>query len=249
MSEANYRAKAMQLKLDPIPRYYQLQQILRKRIESGEFKPDDQFPTENQLCQEYGVSRGTVGRAIKILVDEGWLHRIRGRGTFVSRPSLTPAFFHLTNFADDMQQRGLEPGTRLLSREVIPADEKIAAALQIPVKAPVIKISRLRLANGRPMAYETRYLAYDLCPQLMGEDLEQQSIHSLLIDKYGIPLIRACHTIEARVVSEQEAKILEVEPGSACFFIDRITYTTHERPGSWYQALYRGDEYRFIAEF
>lgn len=239
----------MQLKLDPIPRYHQLQQILRERIESGEFKPDEQFPTENQLCQEYGVSRGTVGRAIKILVDEGWLHRIQGRGTFVSRPALTPAFFHLTNFADDMRQRGLEPSTKLLSREVIPADEKIAATLQIPVKAPVIKISRLRLANGRPMAYETRYLAYDLCPQLVDEDLEQQSIHSLLIDKYHIPLIRACHTIEACVVSEQQAKILKVEPGSACFFIDRITYTTHNRPGTWYQALYRGDEYRFIAEF
>jgi GntR family transcriptional regulator len=238
----------MQLNLDPIPRYHQLQQILRKRIESGEFKPDDQFPTENQLCQEYGVSRGTVGRAIKILVDEGWLRRVRGRGTFVNRPSLS-SFFHLTNFADDMRQRGLEPSTKLLGQEVIPADDQIANVLEIPVNAQVIKISRLRLANDRPMAYETRYLAYDLCPQVIDEDLEQQSIHSLLIDKYDIPLIRACHTIEARVISEAEAKILEVVPGSACFFIDRITYTTHDRPGTWYQALYRGDEYRFIAEF
>jgi GntR family transcriptional regulator len=238
----------MQLNLDPIPLYYQLQEILRKRIESGEFKPDDQFPTEGQLCDEYGVSRGTVGRAIKILVDEGWLRRIRGRGTFVRRPFPPPAFFHLANFADDMRRRGLEPTTRLLSREVIPADDKIAATLQVPVGARVIKICRLRLANGRPMAYETRCLAYDLCPQLMDEDLEQQSIHNLLINKYNIPLTRACHTIEARVLSEQEAEILEAEPGSACFVIDRLTYTTAHRPGTWYQALYRGDEYRLVAE-
>ena len=148
-----------------------------------------------------------------------------------------------------MRQRGLEPSTKLLSQEVIPAGDQIADVLEIPPNAHVIKISRLRLANGRPMAYETRYLAHDLCPQVIDEDLEQQSIHSLLIDKYHIPLIRACHTIEARVVSETEAKILEVVPGSACFFIDRITYTTNDRPGSWYQAIYRGDEYRFIAEF
>lgn len=233
----------------PMPRYHQLVGILRKRIESGEFKPDDQFPTEEQLCQEYGVSRGTVGRAIKILVDEGWLCREQGRGTFVTSPPLSPVFFRLANFTEDMRQRGLEPSTRLLSLEVIPASEETAARLQIPVGAKVIKISRLRLASGRPMAYEIRHLAYDLCPQLMEEDLERQSIHSLLIDKYNIPLIRACHTIEARVLSEEEAKLLEVEPGSAGFFIDRVTYTTHDRPGTWYQALYRGDEYRFIAEF
>lgn len=239
----------MPLQSGPVPRYHQLKEILRKRIESGEFKPDDQFPTEEQLCQEYGVSRGTVGRAVKILVDEGWLRREQGRGTFVTRPSLSPVFFRLANFTEDMRQRGLEPSTRLLSLEVIPASKEIATRLQVPVGAEVIKISRLRLASGRPMACETRYLACDLCPQLMEEDLEHQSIHSLLIDKYNIPLIRACHTVEARVLSEEEAKLLEVEPGSAGFFIDRLTYTTHDRPGTWYQALYRGDEYRFTAEF
>ena len=239
----------MSLQSGPVPRYHQLKEILRERIELGEFKPDDQFPPEEQLCQEYGVSRGTVGRAIKILVDEGWLRRKQGRGTFVTRPSLSPVFFRLANFTEDMRQRGLEPSTRLLSLEVVPADEEIATRLQMLVGAKVIKISRLRLASGRPMAYETRYLAYDLCPQLMEEDLEHQSIHSLLIDKYKIPLIRACHTIEARVLSEEEAKLLEVERGSAGFFINRLTYTTHDRPGAWYQALYRGDEYRFTAEF
>jgi GntR family transcriptional regulator len=239
----------MRLKPGPIPHYYQLQEILRKRIESGEFKPHDQFPTEAQLCQEYGVSRGTVGRAIRILVDQGWLRREQGRGTFVARPSLSPVFFRLADFSEDMRQRGLEPSTKLLSRKVIPASEEIAARLQIPVGEKVIKIARLRLASGRPMAYETRHLAYDLCPQLMEEDLEHQSIHSLLIDKNNIPLIRTCHTVEARVLSEEEARLLEVEPGSAGFFIDRLTYTTHDRPGTWYQAVYRGDEYRFTAEF
>jgi len=238
-----------QLKPGPIPHYHQLQIILRERIESGEFKPDDQFPTEAQLCQEYGTSRGTVGRAIKILVDEGWLRREQGRGTFVTRPSLSSVFFRLVNFAEDMRQRNLDPSTRLLNRKVILANEEIAARLQIPEGKKVIKITQLRLADGRPMAYETRHLAYDLCPQLMDEDLEHQSLHSLLIDKYDIPLIRTCHTVEARVLSEEEAGLLEAEPGSAGFFIDRITYVAHDRPGTWYQAIYRGDKYRFTAEF
>jgi len=239
----------MQLQAGPVPRYHQLKEILQQRIRSGEFQPGDQFPTEERLCQEYELSRGTVRRAINILVDEGWLRREQGRGTFVTPPSLTPVFFRLADFAEDMRARGLEPSTRVLKLHVLPASEEIAARLELTPGEEVIESARLRLANGRPMAYEVRYLAYRLCPQLLEEDLEQESVHSLLIDKYNIPLIRACHTVEARVLSEEEARLLEVEPGSAGFFVDRVTYTTHDRPVTWYRTLYRGDEYRFTAEF
>ena len=190
-----------------------------------------------------------MGRAIKILVDEGWLRREQGRGTFVTRPSLSPVFFRLMNSVENMQQQDLELSTRLLNREVILADEEVATRLQIPRGERVIEITQLSLADGRPMVYERRRLAYDLCPQLMHEDLEQQSLHSLLIDKYNLPLIRTCHTVEAHVLSEEEARLLEAEPGKAGFFIDRITYVAHDQPGTWYQAIYRGDQYHFTAEF
>ncbi len=239
----------MQLQAGPVPRYHQLKEILQQRIRSGEFQPGDQFPTEERLCQEYELSRGTVRRAINILVDEGWLRREQGRGTFVTPPSLTPVFFRLADFAEDMRARGLEPSTRVLKLHVIPASKEVAARLELTPGEEVIESARLRLASGQPMAYEVRYLAYRLCPQLLEEDLEQESVHSLLIDKYNIPLIRACHTVEARVLSEEEARLLEVEPGSAGFFVDRVTYTTHDRPVTWYRTLYRGDEYRFTAEF
>jgi len=233
----------------PLPRYHQLMEILRKRINLGEFQPGDQFPTEEQLCLEYGVSRGTVGRAIKLLVDEGWLRREQGKGTFVSQPSVAPIYFRLTNFSEDARQRGLEPSTRVLSKEVVPAESEVAERLQIPVGTSVIRVAQLRLASGQPMAYEVRHFALDLCPQILDEDLETQSIHSLLIDKYQVPLIRTCHTIEAHVLSEEEAELLNVDPGSAAFFIDRVTFTSHDRPGTWYRAVYRGDQYRFTAEF
>jgi GntR family transcriptional regulator len=239
----------MQLQPGPVPRYYRLWEILRKRIQSGEFQPGDQFPTEECLCQTYTLSRGTVRRAINILVEEGWLRREQGRGTFVADSSRAPVFFRLADFSEDMEQRGLEPSTKVLKLHVIPASEEMACRLQILAGEKVIESARLRLANGKPMAYETRYLAYKLCPQLLVEDLAVESIHSLLIDKYNIPLIRACHTVEARVLSEEEARLLETEPGSAGFFVDRVTYTVHDEPVTWYRTLYRGDEYRFTAEF
>jgi DNA-binding GntR family transcriptional regulator len=84
---------------------------------------------------------------------------------------------------------------------------------------------------------------------LVNEDLERQSIHNLLIDKYNIPLIRARHIIEARPLTEREVTLLQAQPGSAGFFVSRVTYTLHDRPVTLYHIVYRGDEYRFTAEF
>ena len=239
----------MQIRPGLVPRYYQLKQILEKRIQLGEFQPEDQFPTDESLCNEYGLSRGTVRRAIDMLVEEGRLRRKQGRGTFVTVPLLVPVFFRLSSFDDEMHQRGRTPATKLLHLKVVRASEPVANDLELALGEEVIEISRLRLADGLPMAFETRYLAYKICPDLLNEDLEKQSIHSLLIDKYNIPLIRARHMIEARVLTTQEAEVLQVSPGSAGFFVSRVTYTLNDRPVTRYHIVYRGDEYRFTAEF
>jgi GntR family transcriptional regulator len=232
-----------------VPRYYQLKEILEKRISAGEFQPDDQFPTDENLCNEYGLSRGTVRRAIDMLVEEGRLRREQGRGTFVTVPLLTQMFFRLSSFDEEMRQRGRTPSTKLLHLKVIPADVPVAADLELAVGEDVIEITRLRLADNQPMALETRYLAYRICPDLLQEDLENQSIHNLLIDKYNIPLIRARHMIEAHVLTAREAEVLQSRTGSAGFFVSRVTYTLNDRPVTRYQIVYRGDEYRFTAEF
>lgn len=232
-----------------IPRYYQLKEILEGRIESGEFHVGGKFPTDEELCAEYELSRGTVRRAVDMLVEEGRLRREQGRGTFVSSPHLSPVFFRLGNFNEEMEARGWKPSTRLLKRRELPATQEIARRLQIPVGEKAIEIIRLRLANDKPVAYETRYLSYKTCPQLLEEDLENQSIHSLLLDKFNIPLLRACYTIEARLLSGKEANYLQIEPCSAGFAVERVTFTTDDRPVTWYQTVYRGDVYRFSAEF
>lgn len=242
----------MSLKSGPVPKYYQLSEILRTEILSGELEPGEQFPTEDALCREYGVSRGTVRQAISTLVREGLIRREQGRGTFINQPRPGPAFFTLTSFDENMRQQHRYPSTRLLASEVTTATPEVAERLALAPSEPIIYIVRLRLADDQPVVYETRYLARSLCPTLLNDDLEAESVHSLLIHKYRIPLIRTTHTIEAHILSPQEARLLQTEPGTAAFFVDRLTYTmddTGERPAVWYQAVYRGDEYHFRAEF
>jgi GntR family transcriptional regulator len=242
----------MHLTPGPIPKHHQLTEILRGQIVEGNLAPDDRFPTEEVLCRQYGISRGTVRRAVDALVREGLIQREQGRGTFVTAVLPQSAFFTLTSFGEDMRRQGRQPGTRLLAAAVEPASAAVAGRLGIDPGQPVIRIARLRLANRQPVVYETRYLAHQLCPNLLDHNLETESIHHLLIHTYRLPLIRASHTMEARVLLPAEANLLNTAPGAPAFFVDRLTYTMidgAERPAVWYTALYRGDEYHFRAEF
>lgn len=241
----------MPLKSGPLPKYHQLIEILRQQIVSGELKPNDQLPTEEVLCQAYGVSRGTVRQAIHNLVQEGLIRREQGRGTFVNPLRRASPFFMLASFDEDMRRQHRRPNTRLLALEVIPATPAIAERLALATGEPVIHVVRLRLADDQPVIHETRYLAQVLCPSLTNEDLETESIHWLLIHKYHLPLVRMTHTIEVCILSSAQAHLLQVEPGTAAFYVDRLTYTVDEtgkRPAVWYQAIYRGDNYHFTAE-
>ena len=242
----------MNFKKDYTPKYIQLSEFLRDRIERRELQPGDQIPTEEALGKKYRVSRGTVRQAIALLANQGLIRREQGRGTFINAPLAGPTFFTLTSFNDDMRRQNRQPDTHLLTAETIPASEEVARRLAIKQGEPCIHIVRLRLADNQPVARETRYLAHSLCPSLLDDDLEAESIHSLLIHKYRIPLIRTSHTIEAHVLSPQEAQLLQVRARTAAFFVDRLTYTTDdqgERPAVWYQAIYRADEYHFKVEF
>lgn len=240
------------LNQSPIPKHYQLSQLLRQLILKGDLPPGSKIPGENQLCQQYQLSRGTVRKAISTLINEGLLQAEQGHGTYVvQQPWRSRYFLSLSQFNEEMIRHQHQPKTILLEREIIPATPAISERLQIPIHNPVIYIARLRLADETPVLYERRYLAQALCPALMEEDLENQSIHALLIHKYQIPLVKTVHVLEARGLSAEEADLLHAKVGSAAFHVDRLTYTLTgkgEEPAVWYQALYRGDEYTFRVE-
>jgi len=234
----------------PIPKYFQLAEQLRRQITSGEMKAGDQMPTEELLCQQHGVSRGTVRKAIELLQKEGFIYREQGRGTFVRITQPSTALLTLSNFDEEIHRQNRNPSTQLLTAELLPAAPDQAKRLQIPESSPVIHIARLRLADKQLVAYEERYLAQHLCPQLLEDDLENHSIHWLLVHKYQIPLVRLEHTVEIGRLSEAQAEHLKAAPHSDALFIDRLTFTEKDgirSPAVWYQAIYREDRYSMEA--
>src|SRR5260370_29349912 len=105
-------------KNSPLPRYYQLKEIMRERVRSGEWKPGDLIPSERELGEKYGISRMTARQALTDLGNEGLFYREQGRGTFVSQRKITQQLIHLTRFSDDIRARGQHPGEKVRSSEM-----------------------------------------------------------------------------------------------------------------------------------
>ena len=238
-------------KTPPLPKYYQLAQILSEQIVSGTLQPDQQLPTEEELGQTYQMSRGTVREAIRLLAEEGLIWRGRGQGTFVKAPSQSTALFSLTPFNDMMRRQNRMPITKVLLKTAVIPPPHITHLLELTPDTPTIHIVCLRLADNQPVLHETRYLAQSLCPTLLDEDLEHNSIHALLVNKHQIPMVKMSHTVEAGQLSAAQAELLQTKPGTNAFFIERLTYTEKNSirfPAVCYNGIYLENNYDIRAQ-
>jgi GntR family transcriptional regulator len=221
-----------------IPKYRQLLQILRNEILSGRIPPAGRIPSEDELSIAYGLSRGTVRKAVEQLEAEGLIRTDHGVGSFVRtiHPRAIP--FHFTS-----EGSGSDGGPvyQVLTQEVIPAPIDIAERLSLAAGSPVIHVVRRKLINKRVISIGTRHLPESMCPDLLHADLSRGSIHDILVSLSELPLLRAEIEVEARVMSEEEADSLDAEPGQPAVVIQRMTYTAPNRPAVLYHGLFLHD--------
>ena len=229
----------------PLPRYFQLKEIMRAKIRDGEWKPGDLIPSERELSEQYKISRMTARQAITELVHEGLFYREQGKGTFVSRHKITQQLIRLTGFTEDIKARGQRPGTKVLSAQMCPADEDTAERLHINPGQMIFRLHRLRLADAEPLAIETSHISFEGCEKLVEEDLENNSLYRLLETKYGMPLMEAEQELEAGLVGGEEAQLLKLPVGSPALFTRRVTYTDRDQPLEYAKAVYCGNKYVF----
>jgi DNA-binding GntR family transcriptional regulator len=222
-----------------IPKYRQLLDILRAEIISGRLATEEQLPTEDELSAQYGLSRGTVRKAIEQLESERLIRTEQGVGSFVA--SLHPRAIPFRFGDGGAASRSTDPGTthEVLKQAVLPASVEVAERLKIPIGEPVIHLARRRLAGGRVMGYSERTLAEALCPALRDADLSTQSVHDLLVTTSTLPLLRTEFEIEAHLLAAGEAELLRAAPGTPAIVVTRMTYTAPNRPAVWYRGLFR----------
>jgi GntR family transcriptional regulator len=231
----------------PRPLYQQIKSIWKTQIEQGLLRPGDKIPTERELCQRYGVSQITVKQAITALVQEGLLVRRPRTGTFVARPQFHQQLLRLTSFSEDMIQRGLVPGARVLDRREQPAGPAVAAALNTADHDPVVCLERVRLADDEPLAIEVFHTPAALCPGLLTEELDGRSLYQLLQEKYGLAFAQAEESFEASSATSREARLLGLRRGAPVLRAERLTFDTLGRPVEFTRSVYRGDKYKLHA--
>ena len=232
-----------------VPYYIQLMDILKERIHQKEWVPGDQIPSEKSLCEHYQVSRTVVRQALRELEHEGAIRRKKGKGTFISPPKISEGLVQkLTGFYQDMVERGLKPGTKVLHQDVVPATEKVAGYLNVMPGEQVIDIQRLRSVNEEPIQIVTTYIPYELCPSLATVDLTDRSLYEYLETEYGIIIVKGQRYIEAVLANDMEAELLGIERRAPLLMLDSVSYLENGRPIEYYHAVHRGDRSRFEVE-
>jgi DNA-binding GntR family transcriptional regulator len=234
----------------PVPKYFRVKETVTARIADGTWPPGALLPAEPDLCQEFGVSRITIRKAISDLVHVGLIRTVQGKGTFVAKPKVGECFVQRAyGMFEDMERRGLALTTEVLRQEIVPADETVAQHLALRRGDPVHVIVRRRSVEGESFLISTTFIPEALCPGLVDEDLSTGSLFRLLRNRYGLVLGRGERTLEAVAADQWEARTLDLALASPLLRLDSTGYLPDGRPFEYSQTLQRGDRARVDLEF
>ena len=237
--------------IDPtsaIPKYHQLANILRQQIDNGDFQPHDTIPSERLLEQHYKLSRPTIRQAVDLLSRQGYLYRVHGKGTFVSPPKLQKGMLELTSFSEDMRNRGLEPGQKIIEFGYVKPNSKVRRQLEITNdEKKVLRIKRLRYGDGKPMGLQDSFLSLDSSQVVTREEIEEKgSIYVILQEKFGIYPTEADETLEVTLATSEEAEWLNIAKGSPLLLNERTLWSQNRKAIEFVRILYRGDRYKYF---
>jgi GntR family transcriptional regulator len=227
----------------PSDRALRRQQLKSQLQELIQQNAGGRLPPERELSERFSVARETLRRALRELEEDGLLERRQGAGTFVSGQPVVKQL-QLMSFSEDMRERGLVPSSEILSVQQLGANAKLAQKLKLAPGSPLLELRRLRFADDEPMALETVYLVRSRIPEVDPESLKQGSLYDLL-QRAGIQIRSATQQVQATVLSEDEADLLEVPPFSPSLLVERLVLTQGGEIVEFARSLYRADRYRF----
>jgi len=226
-------------------------EIIHQQIEQGKFKPDHLIPSERGLCQTYKISRITVRQALSEMINEGTLYRKQGKGTFVSRRKINQGLVRFVNFSKTVLDLGMNPSTKILGKDIVPADIQMARVLDIPVTSQVLKLSLLGMGDGEPLVLYESYFPFSLGKKMAKEarKREKEGIPFSTYDLYGEPSgifpAQVNQTLEAVNADDRLSSLMGVRKESAMLMITSVFLGLDQRLLEFRKAMYQGDWYKF----
>lgn len=226
-----------------VPLYVRIREALRGEIVGGGLKRGEKIPSEHKLAEDYDASRMTVRQAIKNLIDEGLLYRRQGLGTFVAHKHINRDHTKLTDFFEEAQSMGMEAEVKILSKDEVPAEPKIAKALVLSEGEPVIRIRSLRYLNGEPVTIHCAYLPKKLFADLLDRDGLPNESFWVSLDRTQLRVKKAVQKLEAKEASLTDARLLKIKKGSPVLYKERVVFTDEGIPVEYVECHSRGDKY------
>jgi len=227
--------------------YLQLYAILKKKIENDEWVIGSKIPTEEELCRVFNVSRATVRTAVLELVRQGYLRRQQGRGTFVYRNIVSEGLTMLVNFREMLFEEDLSFSTVVLARTVVMPVEGLETKLDISGDKHVITIKRLRLIDNDPVLLQESFIPYHVCPLLLEEEIEHQSLFDLLEKKCGIKITKVKIYAEITSLTADEARLIRLPEGSPAILLNQYFYSG-DTTIMYTRSVKRTDRFKFFME-
>jgi GntR family transcriptional regulator len=230
------------------PYYQQLKRILVKEIEDSRGE-GDMLPSESDLCRQYSVSRTVVRQALGELEDDGLVHKVKGKGTFVTgRPLNTSFVQHSLGFYESMQRAGHTVRSRTIQMRTEPAGVSMAKLVEIAVGESIIRFDRVRSVDGRPVQVVRTVLPARLFPGLTDLDMTDRSLYQVLAAEYGVRAASGHRAIDATALSGEDAGYLGAPEGQPALRIESVTRSDLGVLFEYYVAIYRGDSFKFELE-
>ena len=227
-----------------VPRYLQIINYYQGMIDAGKLSEGQQMPTEEAIGALFSVSRITVRQALDGLAQAGYIYKVQGKGSFVASKKAGMQLNHLIGFSDEMRSLGLEPSTILVEQSLMLPTEAVAKALNIDVTQKIYFLTRIRCADGVPMAVEKVHMPFYRFAGIETQDLSK-SLYALLKEQYGCECSKAVQSIQAGAASSHDAKLLKIKTGMPVLCISRTTYGMDGAPFEYVDSIYRGDKYIF----
>jgi GntR family transcriptional regulator len=229
------------LKRTALPLYHQLRELLREKIESGEWQPGYRLPTESELTVEFGVSRGTVRQAMQLLENQGLVERSQGRGTFVGRPKFANDFLSLALTAPPAK-------ITLVHAKLVAPNASVATNLGLSEGEGAYELMRIVEAEGEILMLITSWLPSDMFPGLGDRDLQGIPIRRIVEGYYNLEGLQQHKELEVTLVDEVEAGYLQTNAGKPALLLTFVNRLRDGRRFEYRKMIVRGDRCKYYAD-
>ncbi len=224
----------------PTPIFEQITDWMRSKISSAEWQDEQKIPSESELCAKFGVSRGTVRKAIEVLISERLLIRIHGKGTFVKNKIFLEQkpTWRLAGFSRDLISRGIPYSTKVLKGEVVQPSDEVREKLRLSPVKKIFNLQRLRKINDQPVLLIENHIVYDYCQGVEEIDFEEKQLYVTLENEFKIQFDWANRTYRSILANPKIAGLLNLHKNAPLMYLEELYHDTHSTPVEFTRAWF-----------